>query len=283
MSRQPHPMSDLPEMFSTEGQPALPHDVERLRTLVARHRTPAIPSQELIDLVGVGDFHFVGLINLYNVVALCGFRPHHWILEPGCGSGRNARLIGPLLDPVSGSYRGFDVSRPAITWCRESISSLYSNVRFSHADVRNSAYNPEGSIRPDRYRFPYGDGSFDIVFLPSVFTHMTRGGFEHYLTEIHRVTKPGGRLLSWHFLLDHAVYTRARQGTVSSGLVPYDDVSWTRNIEVPAEMVAYDTRYVMKTLELMGFAVHARMRGNWDGLPPTGIADYQDRILSTRR
>ena len=276
-------MSGPPEMFSAGGQPALPPDVDRLRALVARHRTPAIPPQELIDLVGEGDFHTVGLTNAYNVVALCGFRPHHWILEPGCGSGRNARIIAPLLDPVSGSYRGFDVSAPAVTWCRESISSLYPNVRFSHADVRNSAYNPKGSIRPDRYRFPYGDGSFDIVFLPSVFTHMTRRGFEHYLAEIHRVIKPGGRLLSWHFLLDHAVYTRATQGTTSSGLVPYDGVSWVRNIEVPAVMVAYDTRYVMKTLGLLGFAVHARMRGHWDGLAPTGPVDYQDRILSTRR
>lgn len=281
MDRQPFTMSDFPEVFSGEGQ-TVSQEIRGLRRLVETHRTPALPSQELIDLIGGGDFYFLGLVNLYNVVAFCGLRPYHWVLEPGCGSGRNARVIAPLLDPLSGNFSGFDVSRPAITWCQESISPLYPNVRFDYADVRNSSYNPEGSVEPDEYRFPYPDTQFDIVFLPSVFTHMTRDGFEHYLTEIHRVMKPEGRLLSWHFLLDRSIFTHTGQGTASSGLVPYDDVSWVKNTDNPSELIAYDTQYVLKALKLAGFMVHARMRGSWDGLRPTGLADYQDRILSIR-
>ena len=279
VSKQVPPMSDFPETFSAEGQSALSHDPESsVYTLAARHCTPAIPSQELIDLVGGGDFSYVGLVNLYNLIAFCGLRPHHRILEPGCGSGRNARLIAPLLDSVSGSYRGFDISKPAIAWCGESISSLYPNVRFHHADIQNSYYNPEGSIKPEEYRFPYEDEEFDVVFLPSVFTHMERGGFEHYLDEIHRVTKTGGVLLSWHFLLENS----AKRGKLSAGLVPYDDVSWTNDKNNPDGFIAYDCQYVLKTLERLGFALHARMRGDWDGFRPTGFADYQDRILSSR-
>lgn len=281
MDQQPFTMSDLPEVFSGEGQ-TVSQEVRGLRRITESHRTPALPSQKLMDWAGGGDFHFLGLINLYNVITFCGLRSYHWVLEPGCGPGRNARVIAPLLDPLSGNFSGFDVSKPAITWCQESISSLYPNVRFDYADVRNSKYNPEGSVESDEYRFPYPDTQFDIVFLPSVFTHMTRDGFEHYLTEIHRVMKPEGRLLSWYFLLDRSIFTRAELGTLSSGLVQYDDVSWVRNIDDPSELIAYDTQYVLKALKLAGFTVHARMRGSWDGLRPTGFADYQDRILSTR-
>ena len=280
MSKQVLPMSDFPETFSAERQSALSHETESsvYLSLAARHRTPAIPSQDLMDLVGGGDFQHIGLINVYNIIAFCGLRPHHWILEPGCGSGRNARLIAPLLDSVSGNYSGFDVSRPAIAWCRESISSLYPNVRFDHADIQNSHYNPEGSIKPEEYRFPYEDEKFDVVFLPSVFTHMRRDGFEHYLDEIHRVIKPGGRLLSWHFLLENS----AKPGKFSAEFVPYDDISLIHNKENPDSTVVYDCQYVLKTLERKGFALHARMRGDWDGFRPTGFADYQDRILSSR-
>ena len=109
---------------------------------------------------------------------------------------------------------------------------------------------------------------------------MTRTEFEHYLTEIHRVLKPNGRLLSWHFLLDT---DESPEGVDMGPVVRYDDVSWVTDIRNPAAVVIYDTQYVLAALERAGFIVHARITGKWKkGRSPTGIDDYQDRILSTR-
>ena len=178
-----------------------------LRVLLKNHRILAYPPSEMMKAVAGVEidetaFSFHGLLNVYNIMTFCGLRPHYSVLEPGCGCGRNARYIATLLDPRLGSFHGFDVSESMIRWCKDHISTVYPNVQFDHADVCNSLYNPEGSIRGDEYQFPYRNDKFDIVYLPSVFTHMTRTEFEHYLAEIHRVLKPNGRLLSWHFLLD---------------------------------------------------------------------------------
>ena len=214
-------------------------------------------------------------------VTLCNLRPHHSVLEPGCGCGRNARYIAPLLDPESGSFAGFDVSKSMIQWCKNHISSAYPNCSFDHADIRNSHYNPKGSIEDDEYRFPYRDNQFDIVFMPSVFTHITRTGFEHYLSEICRVLKKDGRLLSWHFLLD--IDNPHKGGKRSKSVVKYDDVSWTSVSRNPAAFMIYDAQYVLHALDIAGFAVQAKLIGDWDGGRSSGIDDFQDRILSTKR
>ena len=182
--------SDCPELYSAEGE-AVSAEIRNLLTLAGQHRTPLPPPEKLAKWDGKDCGH-AGLITLYDLVAFCGLRPFHQILEPGCGTGRNARVIAPLLDPLVGQYMGFDVSEPHITWYQEYISSLYRNTRFDYADIQNSS-NPAETVDPSEYRFPYRDSVFDIVFLTSVFSRMTRDGLEHYLAEIHRVAKPRSR------------------------------------------------------------------------------------------
>ena len=47
-----------------------------------------------------------------------------------------------------------------------------------------------------------GPGGRDVAFLTSVFTHMLPEDVEHYLDELARVLKPGGRtLITWFLLL----------------------------------------------------------------------------------
>ena len=262
-------ISDLPEILGHV-------DDDGGLASIRRHRSTAIPSQEMIDLIGGGDFYGLGLRNLHNVIAACGFLPHHRILEPGCGCGRNARLLAPLLD--SGIYCGFDIVKEAIDWCQKSIAPLYPQARFEHADVQNTYYNPNGLVPPDSYRFPYDDACFDTVFLPSVFTHMTRLGMENYLSEIHRVTKPAGRVLLWFFLFDGEP-----TGVVSSVWKQFDAVTRCHDIDSPDDGTAYDSRYVYECLERYGLTPVLRMRGSWDGFQATGLTDYQDRVLAIRR
>jgi len=43
---------------------------------------------------------------------------------------------------------------------------------FNLADVYNKFYNPTGKQSADAYTFPFADGSFDIVYGASLFTHL---------------------------------------------------------------------------------------------------------------
>lgn len=51
-----------------------------------------------------------------------------------------------------------------------------------------------------------------MVFLTSVFTHMFPPDVEHYLDEISRVLKPGGRCLCTYFLLNDESLAHIAEG-----------------------------------------------------------------------
>ncbi|OBG33205.1 hypothetical protein A5672_24725 [Mycobacterium alsense] len=160
----------------------------------------ALPPKSLQRFVG-GAYEAVGAEYVGFLVELCGLRPSDAVLDVGCGSGRMAL---PLTGYLSGEgrYAGFDISSKAVAWCRENISASHANFDFEVVDIYNSLYNPKGRFQSLDFRFPYSDGSFDVVFLASVFTHMFPPDVEHYLDEIARVLKPGGRCLCTYFLLN---------------------------------------------------------------------------------
>jgi GT2 family glycosyltransferase/2-polyprenyl-3-methyl-5-hydroxy-6-metoxy-1,4-benzoquinol methylase len=93
------------------------------------------------------------------------------ILDFGCGCGRMLRWWADLS---ATSVHGCDYNRELVGWCND-------HLRF--ADVRASEASP-----PSRYE----DASFDLVYAFSIFTHLTSDQAERWLTEMHRVVKPGG-------------------------------------------------------------------------------------------
>ena len=278
-----------PEIFPCDKR--LLSDSElRLRAQLATHCVTAFPNAELMKWVGHADgdshyYHYVGLFNAFLLLSCCGLRPEHQVLEPGCGCGRNARFVAPFLDPERGAFEGFDVSAPCIDWAKETITKRFPNAQFVHANIKNAAYNPSGDILASEYQFPYEDERFDVVFLPSVFTHMDQEGFELYVAEIHRVMKPGGRLLSWHFLIEETRFEHACSGEVGGHKITrLNDCSWVpTQEELKVWTFFYDLQYVLETLSVAGFRPHGLMRGNWAQQQATGIIeDYQDKILSVR-
>jgi SAM-dependent methyltransferase len=248
-------------------------------------RTLPIPDQELIDWVGGGTpaiYDQIGMVSALHLMIYCGLLPHHRILEPGCGCGRNARWVAPYLDPEKGCFSGFDIFGKAVDYATREITSRYPNARFAFANIRNTAYNPQGAIVDSDYVFPYESESFDIVFLPSVFTHMTRAGFEQYAREIHRVLKPGGLLLAWHFLLNAVSRRQIVEGKSSLPLVEYDDVSWAKWRDNPCAAIAFDEAYVLGLYESLGLRAQTVIYGDWSRREPTGFKDYQDRVLALK-
>ncbi|WP_245872861.1 class I SAM-dependent methyltransferase [Deinococcus planocerae] len=112
---------------------------------------------------------------VYSQLALTG---HERILEIGFGTGRTlARIAGKI---PQGFVAGIDPSESMVTSARRRCRRW---IRAGRAEVRQG----EVSV------LPYGDGCFDAVL--SVNTVYFWPDPERALSEIHRVLKPGGRLL----------------------------------------------------------------------------------------
>jgi len=123
------------------------------------------------------------------------------VLEIGCGFGRIAFPLRYVLSE-QGSYDGFEICRYKIDFL-EDFHKAHPNFRFTWADVSNKHYNSAGQVKPDQYRFPYADNSFDVIFAASVFTHLLPEAAAHYFSEAARVLKPGGKCVFSFFLLDY--------------------------------------------------------------------------------
>lgn len=288
MSDHPEAITSLPEIFSFDK--GLLSDAERrLRARLATHCSTALPAPELMKWIGfpeanASDYHNTGLHSMLLLMSCCGLRPEHQVLEPGCGPGRNARHIAPFLDPELGAFEGFDVSGPCIEWAQKAIGKRFPNAQFIHANIKSDFYNPSGDILASKYQFPYEDQRFDVVYLPSVFTHIDQEGFERYVAEIHRVMKPGGRLLSWFFLIDETRLERARSGEIGGfKITRLNDCLWAPTHDKLELYTMYDRQYVLETLAAAGFRSHGLMRGVWAKQQGAGILEeYQDKILSVR-
>ena len=236
----------------------------------------ALPPLHLRRYVGPLDsFESSGAEFMSYLRLLAELRPDERVLDIGCGCGQMALHLEEYLDET-GSYVGVDIDRPSISWCQKKISSRRSNFQFAHIDVRNLAYNPHGIHRAESYQFPFDDGSFDLILLKSVFTHMRPPEVSNYLREVARLLKSNGRCLATFFLLNEE---QARLAGANAPTFKYGEGPWRyRHEHSPESAVAYDESYVMELLEQHGLALKAPIYyGRWTGRND-GLS-YQDILL----
>jgi SAM-dependent methyltransferase len=241
---------------------------------VRGRRDRLTPPRRLTGYVGDSDFRATGEEFLGYFRRLAGLQPGDRVLDVGCGIGRMARVLVPVLRPP-GSYDGFDVVRAGIDWCRQHYRATPVPFRFQHADLRNASYNPAGAERALTYRFPYQDGSFDLVIATSVFTHLLADTAAHYLAETARVLAPGGRLFSTWYLLDGE---RPRRPPPP---FTWHDATLPAAIADPAEpeaAVAFSEGWLRDRLGANGLALRALERGSWSGR--SGSA-HQDLVVAS--
>jgi SAM-dependent methyltransferase len=240
-----------------------------------RRRDELTPPRRLADYIGDSDFRATGDEFLRHFRELAQLHPEDRVLDVGCGIGRMARVLVPILRPP-GSYDGFDIVLPGISWCREHYRATPAPFRFQHADVRNTLYNPAGRESAHDYRFPYREGSFDLVIATSVFTHLLAPSADHYLAQVARVLAPGGRLFCTWFLLS------GDQRKAPPPPFGFQDVALPAAIADPATpeaAVAYDEGWLREHLSSHGLALRAIHHGSWSG---RAGSSRQDIVIAYR-
>lgn len=238
-----------------------------------------IPPPELRGYVGEGDFISVGEVLLRYFIEYCHLKKDERVLDVGCGIGRLAVPLTGYLNPA-GSYEGFDIVPQGIDWCAKNITTSYPNFKFQLANIYNKEYNPNGTIRPLDYKFPFNDGEFDFIFLTSVFTHMLPGDMDHYLSEINRVLKKNGRCCITYFIINQESVQLINEKKSGLQFENTDKGYYTINKETPEAAVAYEEPVLLDLYRKYGLKVEPIYYGNWCNRPK--FVSYQDFIVAKK-
>ena len=162
-----------------------------IRRLRGRSHWPPYSLRAFVG--GAKDFDQVGEWFCGDLLRLGLLNRGTRILDIGCGCGRVAYTLATdrRVDGLQIRYTGMDIDRASVQWCSQNIATAHPGFSFYHANCESPSYNPGGSEAADRYVFPHPDGSFDLVLLTSVFTHLLEDAAVHYLAEVSRLLAPG--------------------------------------------------------------------------------------------
>ncbi|MEG8277892.1 class I SAM-dependent DNA methyltransferase [Streptomyces sp. AHA2] len=108
-----------------------------------------------------------------------GLRPHHRMLDIGCGNLRAGRLFIGHLD--TGNYYGIDISPHILLAAQDTLVADKLQAKLPHltlADDLTFAFLPEGH--------------FDVVHAHSVFSHSPPHVIEECFAHVGRILAPGG-------------------------------------------------------------------------------------------
>lgn len=119
------------------------------------------------------------------------------VLDVGCGVRHTMTIINRGIRVRS--YTGIDVSRPIVDFLRQSVEAHDPRFHFAHWNVRNALYQPEGVDMGSQDALPVS-GSFDLIWLFSVFTHLAPGDAESLLRILRKYVRDNGRLLFSAFI-----------------------------------------------------------------------------------
>jgi hypothetical protein len=191
------------------------------------------------------------------------------LLDFGCGVKFTQAFLGKSL-PIR-RYTGVDVYRDMIEFLRSHVED--PRFEYFHIDAHNELYNPTGERLTEDTELPFGDRTFDVICLFSVFTHLAPSDFSVLLHLLRRHAGAQGRLFftlfinertpDGHGLIDDWVRNLAgredelsnlRSSRVEAGLPavePFVDLDPTS----PLNWAVYSEKYARSLIEDAGWRI----------------------------
>jgi SAM-dependent methyltransferase len=122
---------------------------------------------------------------------------------------------------------------------------------------------------------PFEVGSFDVILLVSVLTHLDAASLTNYAREVKRLLAPGGRCFATAFLVNPPAREAARSGANRLGFDP--DAAGPEihtNPAAPMAAVAYDEDFLLEKFLRFGLRrVRPPIYGCWSGRPSAVFQD----------
>ena len=143
-----------------------------------RRLQATLPTDEAMKMAVGWNFTALGVV-MREILIAAGLKPHHHVVDVGCGSGRLAMALSPYL---KGTYLGTDVVPDLLAYARQITGR--TDWRF---------------VETMGIDIPEQDDTADLVCFFSVFTHLLHEDSFRYLIEATRVVKTDG-LIVFSFL-----------------------------------------------------------------------------------
>jgi SAM-dependent methyltransferase len=165
--------------------PFVERDAAWLGALLACIRSKPVPPSDVIAATqGLGNLDAyrastaTSFVTMRSLLEAAGARPSgiRSILDIGCGTGR--LLVGWHCDDPGRTLVGTDINPDLVGWSRSNLADV---ARWEVNDVRPALDLPAGS--------------FDLIVLASVLTHLSLDNQKAWLEEIHRLLGPSGHAL----------------------------------------------------------------------------------------
>jgi cyclopropane fatty-acyl-phospholipid synthase-like methyltransferase len=235
--------------------------IRKVRTGLAgpmrKYRGAILPPQSITPCGRLTDspekFYNSAIREARRLIDEIGLTEKSRLLDVGSGSGRLAIGLLAVKAPLA-SYVGVDVDQSRVKWCKKYLTPQDSRFQFRFTDVQNARYNPAG--RPlDDGPIEFADDQVDIIYLYSVFTHMTKPDVERYLNEFAKLLSKDGRMFITFF-------AEERNDDMVVNPADYGDLAW----EGPLHCVLFSRSAVRRMLATAGFEVERiEERINEDG------------------
>jgi SAM-dependent methyltransferase len=194
---------------------------------VLRQFLPAMPSEDIQkEFIGsAGDTALREAYYAYRLFKEVATKyrgrvgPETKVLDFGCGWGRILRFF--MRDVRPENLYGVDTLPLAIELCKQ--TNPLCQFKLINA------------LPPTD--FP--DNTFDLIYLYSVFSHLSEDAHNRWLTEFHRIMKPGGVLVATTWQREYIERCeRARQGATGSEV---HSLSYKAFPDAARALAAYDT------------------------------------------
>lgn len=201
-------------------------------------------------------FNHYGKLTASLLQTLAKLTPESNVLEIGCGTGRTALGLAKILN--DGNYTGMDIEAYSISTCVTNPLLQTKKFKFDLIDIYNREYNPNGKFKPEEYKFPYADSSFDVIFMVSVFTHMLPADTKRYMQEFAIMLKPGGRVFITTFLMDDG-------SDFESMKFPFRrDDAFVQQERLPEFAVGYEYKFYVSEFAKWGMKEFVQpLKGHW--------------------